>query len=95
MRHVAGFKAVVLAFLLAFTAFGQRDLGTIVGTITDPQGGVIANAKVTITEDATGLTYEVTSNSSGEFVRPALKPGTYTVTVEAVGSAALLSGTSL
>ena len=43
------------------------------------------NAKITITEDATGLSYEATASSNGEFARPALKPGIYTITVEAAG----------
>ena len=51
----------------------------------DPTGAAIPNAKVTITEVATNLTYEATTNSTGEYVRPALKPGIYTVTAEAKG----------
>jgi hypothetical protein len=85
MRQVAVIKVLLAVLLFAVSAFAQRDLGTIVGTVTDPQGGVIANAKITITEDATGLTYEVVSSSTGDFIRPALKPGTYTVTAEAPG----------
>src|SRR5262249_9832537 len=42
-------------------------------------------AKVTILENATGLSYTVIANETGEFVRPLLKPGTYTVTVEMTG----------
>lgn len=75
----------VFALSFATIAFAQRDLGTIVGTVTDPQGGVIADAKITILEVATGLTYEVRTNSTGDFIRPALKAGTYTVTAEAPG----------
>ncbi len=78
-------KLVFVGMLYATLMFAQRDLGTIVGTVTDPQGAVIPNAKVTIKEDATGLTYDVTTNESGEYIRPALKPGTYTVTAEATG----------
>jgi hypothetical protein len=63
----------------------QRDLGTIVGTITDPSGSAVPNAKVTIIEDATGLKYEVTTGASGEYIRLALKPSTYSVEVEAAG----------
>ncbi|MCU1260272.1 MAG: TonB-dependent receptor, partial [Bryobacterales bacterium] len=66
-------------------AFAQRDLGTITGTVTDPQGGGVPNAKVTITEDATGLQYTVQTTSAGDYIRPALKPGTYTVAAEAPG----------
>ena len=85
MRITAATKAFGAMLLFAVAVLAQRDLGTIVGTVTDPQGGVISNAKITITEDATGLTYELTSSTSGDFVRPALKPGTYTVTAEAPG----------
>src|SRR5206468_12943821 len=79
------FLICVLGALSSGVVLGQRDLGTITGTITDSQGAVVPGAKVTITEDATGLTYEVQSGSEGEFIRPLLKPGTYTVTAEAAG----------
>jgi len=78
-------RLVLLAALLTISAFAQRDLGTITGTVTDPQGAAVPNAKITITEDATGLTYDVQSSATGEYVRPLLKPGTYTVTAEAPG----------
>src|SRR5260370_42186218 len=79
-------RAVVLS-LLIFTAcaFAQRDLSTLAGTVTDTSGGVVANASVKITDVSTGLVYETLTNGSGEFVRPALKPSTYTVTVSAQG----------
>ena len=72
-------------FLVALCLFGQRDLGTITGTVTDAQGGVIPAAKVTIVETATGVKYDVNTSATGVFVRPTLPPGTYTVTVEAPG----------
>ena len=79
------YTLAVLIVLCSSIAFAQRDLGTITGTITDPQGAAVPGAKVTITEDATGLSYIVETSGSGEYVRPALKPGTYTVTAEAPG----------
>jgi hypothetical protein len=75
----------VLALTLTTIAFAQRDMGTITGTITDAQGGVVPSAKITITEVATGLKYEVESSADGTYVRPALKPGTYSITAEAKG----------
>src|SRR5258708_7750271 len=82
----AAFRRIALLLLL-FSAcvFAQRDLATILGTVVDPQGGVIPGAKVIITEDATGLSYDVITNTSGEFIRPLIKPGIYTITVEASG----------
>jgi hypothetical protein len=75
----------LLALLTAGTLSAQRDLGTITGSILDPQGAAIANAQITITEVATGQTVSVVSGGSGEYTRPLLKPGTYTVTAEAAG----------
>jgi len=85
MRQVALTRLVLFGLFCAAALFAQRDLGTITGTITDPTGAAIPNAKITITEVATNLSYTVTSNTSGEYVRPALKPGTYTVAAEAQG----------
>ena len=70
---------------MAVTVFAQRDLGTITGIVSDPSGAPIPNAKVTITEVATNVSDVVTTNPSGEYIRPALKAGIYTVTAEAQG----------
>ena len=85
MRQVAGIRAVFLGLLLVVAVFAQRDLGTIAGTVTDPTGAAIPNAKITITEVATNQSYTMTSSAAGEYVRPALKPGIYTVAAEAQG----------
>ena len=84
-RYVAGLRVALLALVCACAMFAQRDLSTLAGTVTDSSGGVVANAKVTITEASTGQVYDVTTNSEGSFVRAALKPSTYTVAVEAQG----------
>jgi hypothetical protein len=84
-RYFAGLRITLLALVCACAVFAQRDLATITGTVTDSSGGIIANAKVTLTEVATGQVYELVTNGSGEYTRPALKPSTYTVTVSAAG----------
>ncbi|HKE23312.1 MAG TPA: carboxypeptidase regulatory-like domain-containing protein [Bryobacteraceae bacterium] len=83
MNHVT--RLSVLLALVVTGAFAQRDLSTLAGTVTDSSGGVVPNAVVTITETSTGLTYTTVTNTTGEFVRPALKPSTYTVSVTAPG----------
>ena len=85
MCNVRGLRIALLTLVGACVAFAQRDLSTLAGTITDSSGGVVANAKVTITEAATGAVYVINTNSLGEFVRPALRPSTYTITVSAPG----------
>src|SRR5690349_18769326 len=84
MNRVVLRQLVLLLFVTA-CALAQRDLATISGIVTDSTGGVVPNAKVTLTEQATGLVYETVTNSSGEFVRPALKASVYTVTITAPG----------
>jgi hypothetical protein len=78
--------SIFLVFLLCSTvAFGQRDLGTITGTVTDPSGSAIANAKVTVTNDATGVSSQTVTTDAGVYSIPAVQPGTYTLSLEAPG----------
>lgn len=66
--------------------FGQAGAtGTILGTVTDNSGAVVANAAVAITNLATGVTKKTATSSSGDFTAPYLQPGTYKVEVEAPG----------
>ncbi len=76
---------LALCLCLAMPAFAQRDMGTVLGTVTDATGAVVPGATVTITEEATGITNVVQSDASGNYIRPLLKPGSYTVSVEADG----------
>ena len=84
-RCLTGIRIALLVLFFASAMFAQRDLATLAGTITDSSGGTVANAKVTITEASTGQVYSILTNTLGEFVRPALKPSTYTITVVAPG----------
>ncbi len=84
-RHFTGLRIALFASFFLCALFAQRDLATLAGTITDSSGGVVVNAKVTITESSTGLVYSILTNNLGEFVRPALKASTYNVTVAAPG----------
>lgn len=59
--------------------------GTILGTVTDPSGAVVASAKVTVRSEGTNFSRETTTDSNGDYVVPDLVPGTYTVTVEVSG----------
>ncbi len=72
-------------FLVCATSFGQRDLGTVSGTVTDVQGAAIPNTKVTLVNDATGVVTASQTNDSGAYTIPALLPGTYTADIEASG----------
>jgi hypothetical protein len=61
--------------------------GGIAGTVFDASDAVVANAIVTIHNDATAADQVVKSSESGTFRAPQLAPGTYTVTISAPGFA--------
>jgi len=73
--------------LLALTcsAFAQVQNGQFTGTVTDPTGAAIANAKVTVSNAATNLSVSTTTNSSGNYTVKELPVGSYKLTVEAPG----------
>ena len=85
MRPVLGsiFALVVLCF--SQTLQGQAVNGTLLGTVTDATGATVANARVTVTEAATGAIHQSATNESGNYAFPGMLPGTYTVAVEAKG----------
>jgi len=58
---------------------------TLSGTITDQQGGAIANANVSEQNVATGVAAATTSNSAGAYTLPNLIPGDYQITVSVTG----------
>src|ERR1041385_6168498 len=59
----------------------------ISGTVLDPQGAVVAGAKVTATNQATGQARAVETTSTGNYVIPNLAPGKYDIAVNAKGFA--------
>ncbi len=66
-------------------AQAQATTGIIRGTVTDPSGAPVANASVLLEQRETGYRAEVTTSSSGTFVRTLLPLGTYDVTAELLG----------
>jgi len=75
----------VLICVLSPWAYGQRESGTIEGTVTDQSGAVIPGARVTLTNEATDFTINTTTASGGTFSFTPIKIGTYTVSVEYQG----------
>ena len=71
--------------LLAASAYGQAVNGTLLGTVTDSTGALVANAKVTITEANTAISRTGQTNESGNYIFPDLPPGQYDVTAEVAG----------
>jgi hypothetical protein len=73
------------AFLWSPKAYGQAATGIITGTVTDESGAVVPNAKISITNKATGATRSLAANAEGLYSAPALQAGDYEIRVEVEG----------
>lgn len=78
-------QPLVTIFLMTMTAFGQSDRGAIKGLVMDQQNRVITGATVTLTNTATGVRTEITTDESGNFLFPGLTVGNYEVAAEQTG----------
>ncbi len=78
---------LLLVFLLAIPAgvLGQAYFGTITGVLTDPTGAVIPGAKLTLTDQEKGYTFNETSDGEGRYLYRSIPPGVYSVTAEIRG----------
>src|SRR5438128_86957 len=79
-------RGAVVILMATTPLWAQGGLSTyITGVITDPSGGSIAGAQITITNEQTGITTEFTSNEVGLYRSAALSPGRYRVDVSQAG----------
>lgn len=81
-------SAIPLLTLLCLTAsalHSQTTSGSLSGTVTDPNGAVIAGAKVVATHEPTKRDYEADTTAVGNYVFPTLPAGPYTLTVAQAG----------
>jgi len=88
MRKVISLSTCVLLCLVLVSlaqAQGVGASGSIRGTVTDPNGAVLPNITVTVTDTAKGLKHTTTTDSVGRYEITGLAPATYDVTVEGGG----------
>src|SRR5690606_15512430 len=84
MRSLLGLILATLA-VAAAPASAQTTLGTIRGTVYDPQQGIVPGATVLVTDESTGVSREATTDAQGLYEFPDLRPGTYSVTASLSG----------
>jgi hypothetical protein len=74
-----------MALLLAASAAAQQATAKIVGTITDPQGAVVPSIKVTVTNTATNVSADVTTDKDGFYQALNLPIGVYRIVAHGEG----------
>jgi hypothetical protein len=86
-RRGSAFWLAVFGLLatLAVPLLGQSTGGRIIGRIADPTGAVLDGVKVTLTNQATGVSRETQSNGNGDYTFVEVVPGIYRATYEHEG----------
>ena len=77
-------KTLVCLFVFALVAFAQTNIGSITGTISDPAGAVVPNAKIEVKNSDTGAVYQGGTSATGNYVIP-VPVGKYSLSVTVTG----------
>jgi hypothetical protein len=97
--HSAFLLAIPVLLLLLASPIrlqAQSSSSSLSGTVTDPSGALLPNAKVTVRNEATNEEHSLTTNGSGAYTFPNLAIGNYTIRIEATGfQTAIQQGTHL
>ena len=80
---------LILIGIISPGAKAQSDTSSLSGTVSDPSGAVVPNAKITVHKIATGSEQILTTNENGNYNLPNAQTGIYTVRIEATGFGAI------
>src|SRR6059058_5350352 len=88
--HRLSCRVYLLALLFVLSAgipraSAQFDTASVVGTVKDSSGGIVPDAKVTLTNTETGVSAVRNTSSDGNFEFTNVRPGVYVVTAEKSG----------
>lgn len=88
-RYISLLLRVAFVLVIGMAWYGTATFGqsaaTIQGTVADPTGAVVPDARVTLTNEANGFIRTTTSNGAGFYSAPDLEVGTYRIEVQATG----------
>lgn len=79
------FVLLMIALALSVSSIAQIGTSSVTGLVTDSTGAVVANAKVEVKNESTGVVYQGATSDTGKYTLPSLNPGSYSVTVIASG----------
>ncbi|MGC9998650.1 MAG: carboxypeptidase-like regulatory domain-containing protein [Bryobacteraceae bacterium] len=84
-KHWIALIALAILASVPRPVLGQAGYGSIGGSILDPAGAVVPNAKVTVTNTATNIASHSASLGDGRYLAAQLPPGMYQISVEVPG----------
>jgi len=78
-------RKLILLLLFSASLLAQQNLATLTGTVTDPSGGRVSGATLTVTSAETGIAHSAKTNNSGVYSITALATGQYRAALSAAG----------
>jgi hypothetical protein len=78
-------RAISIALILAATVAAQTSTGSLVGTVTDANGGTVSGAAVKLIDVGTSREWNVQTDMSGSYLIPLLPPSQYRVEIQLQG----------
>jgi hypothetical protein len=84
-RWTAGWLAVLFCLVFPTFLLAQSTGGRILGRVADPSGAVLANVKVTATNEATGVSQETQTSGTGDYGFPQVAVGVYRLEFDLAG----------
>lgn len=90
-RTVSAFLLLCISLLVASHALAQGTTSRVTGTVTDATGAVVSGATVTLTNEATNISFTTQTASTGAYTFDLITPGTYKVSVEKAGFKKIVS----
>lgn len=84
-RLTCWLTVVCLCLVCSAISSAQTTSGRLLGRVADPAGAVLANVKVTLVNEATGISRDTLTNDNGDYGFVEVTPGTYTIQFELTG----------
>lgn len=85
LRQILATGVCLCSFSAASMVGAQQGMATLSGTISAGAGRPVANARVSVKNDSTGVSGEAQSDSSGKYRVGNLVPGDYVVSIQSAG----------
>jgi Carboxypeptidase regulatory-like domain len=95
VRRVVVFLVAIFSLALASSVLAQSNSGTIIGTVTDPTGAVVAGATLTINNPVSQYSRTAVTDKAGQYQFTNVPFNPYHMTISATGFASLAQDVEL
>ncbi len=85
MPRLASLQKILILLAVTLAAYGQSTFATIVGSVRDSSGAVVAGAIVNLENAGTTARRSALSDDKGAYSVPNLEPGNYKISIQAPG----------